>query len=99
MRVRSPYFAMIYSKIPSQLDRLFDGKDVFCKYTGHRLVRIGEGTKSLMYASIGGRKIIGEGTAKEVEYLPPPETLLKHGRRLFISERELDKHRREDRNM
>lgn len=93
MRLEEPYYAVIYPVLPNQVERVFDGKDVFCKYTGQRNVGVGEGTKILFYASRSGRKVFGEGTVSKTEFLTPDETISQYGTRLFITSKELDDYR------
>ena len=93
MRSEEPVHAYIYPVLRDHIDNLFEGKDVFCKYTGQKNVGIGAGTKILLYASASGRKVRGEGTVIKVEYLTPQQAISQYSQRLFISPKELDEYR------
>jgi hypothetical protein len=88
-------YAMIYPLLRGHINRIFQGKDVFCKYTGQRTFRINSGTKILFYASGSGRQILGEGLVDSREQLTPDELLGKYANRVFISRDELEKYRGE----
>lgn len=92
VKFAEPHYAMIYPLLKEHIERIFAGKDVFCKYTG-RNFRIGAGTKILFYASQGSQQVLGEAKVKSVEYLTPDETAKKYESRLFITKDELEKYR------
>lgn len=85
--------ATIYPLLPEHIERMFRGKDVFCKYTGRGNPRIKEGSKLLFYASGSRFEICGEATIRTIEFLTPEETVGKYEKRLFITREELDNYR------
>lgn len=82
-------YAVILPFRRNHIQRIFHGRDVICKFVGRRRVKIGEGSQLLFYASGGGREIVGEATIKTTEYLSPDDAIGKHGKRLFLSPKEL----------
>jgi hypothetical protein len=89
---RDPYFAIIFPVSWEHAERIFSGKDIFCKYTG-RTGYLGADTIVLFYASKSGRKLLGEGVVKSVEFLTLKEMVRKYKDRLFATEKELEKYR------
>ncbi len=85
--------AVIYPLLPKHIERIFKGKDVFCKYIGRGTPSINQGSKLLFYASGSRFEILGEATISNIEFLTPEETIKKYEERLFISKEELDNYR------
>ncbi len=86
-------YAYIYPVLGDHIERIFAGKDVFCKFTGERNLGIGVGTKILFYASSSGRKVLGEGTVDKVELLNSEQVISQYGSKLFLTEKELNDYR------
>jgi len=86
--------AVIYPLLPQHIERIFQGKDVFCKYVGKGTPSIKEGSKLLYYASGSQFEILGEATIKTIEFITPKEIITKYEKRLFITREELDNYRR-----
>lgn len=80
---------IIYPLLPEHIERIFDRKDVFCKFTatGSKTTK---GHKLLFYSSRGNFEIRGEATVDDVEYLTPDEAIRKYGKRLFITPEEMN---------
>ena len=88
--------AMIYPLLPEHIERIFEGRDVFCKYVGKGRPRIGEGSKLLFYA-LGGRfEVLGEAIVQVIEFLTPKEAATKYEGRLFIANEELEDYRKKE---
>lgn len=84
--------AVIFPLLSEHIQRLFDGKDVFCKYVGVGKPRISIGNHILLYAS-GKHAILGEATILGIQYLSPMEIIQKYESRLFVNKSELEAHR------
>jgi len=80
---------MIYPLLPEHIERIFQGKKIFCKYTGKGTPKLHIGNKLLFYASGGIYEIRGEGTITDVEFLTIEEILEKYKEHLFITPSEL----------
>jgi len=85
--------AVIYPLLPEHIERIFRGKDVFCKYVGKGAPSIKEGSKLIFYASGSRFEALGEATIKTIEFLTPEEIITKYENRLFITKEELDNYR------
>ncbi len=89
-----PRIGRIYPVLPMHLERIFAGKDVFCKFIGtgpkgKGRTRISAGEQILFYSSRGLCEIVGEAKIGSLEYLTPEETVGKYRERLFITPDEL----------
>jgi hypothetical protein len=51
--MRQPSTAVIYPILPEHIKRLYEGKNVFCKYVGERPLNIPIGGKLIFYQSWG----------------------------------------------
>lgn len=80
----------IFPILPKHLERIFAGKNVFCKFVGKGRPRLSPEMKILFYSSRGTYEVVGEATIDSLEYLSPQEVMQKYGSRLFISAEELD---------
>ena len=87
--------ATIYPLLPKHIERIFEGRDVFCKYVGKGRPRIGEGSKILFYASGGRFEVLGEAIVQVIEFLTPKEAAAKYEERLFITNEELENYRKQ----
>jgi hypothetical protein len=75
---------------PSHIaNRLFNGKNIFIKYTPREKSYIKIGTKLMVYCSKPTKAIIGEGIIEFVEYLTPREVLEKYEESLMLNAEEL----------
>jgi hypothetical protein len=88
-------FAQIYPIHLSHVERILEGKDVFAKYSGSTAAHLGPNSKLLFYVTSSGRKIVSEAIISTIEFLTPSDLLSKYRERLFITEQELWKYRRE----
>jgi hypothetical protein len=86
--------AVIYPLLHEHIERIFQGKDIFCKYVGKGIPRIGFGSKLLFYVSGSRSEIVGEATIEAVEFLTPDEIIARYENRLFITKEELDNYRK-----
>jgi hypothetical protein len=84
--------AVIYPLLPKHLDRIFDGKDIFCKYQGRGKCRLEIGNRLMFYAS-GRHEITGQGEITNIESLKPDKLISKYRDRLFITKEELEDYR------
>jgi hypothetical protein len=89
---RKIVIAIIFPILPEHIQRIFDGKDVFCKYVGRGNPNISIGNHILFYAS-GKHEIPGEATISGIEYLSSKEVVEKYMSRLFIDKNELERYR------
>lgn len=80
----------IFPVLPQHLERIFAGRNVFCKFIGKGKPKLTPGMKILFYSSRGDRQVIGEATINSLEYLVAQEILRKYGDRLFITAEELN---------
>jgi hypothetical protein len=85
--------AVIYPILPHHLRRLYEGKDVFCKYAGKGRPNVAAGSKLIFYLSGGAKQLVGEAIIREVLFMTPDEILRRFGGRLFITAEELDRYR------
>lgn len=85
---------MIYPLLHEHIERIFQGKDVFCKYVGKGNPGLKVGDKLLFYESRGQSRVVGEATIGTIEFLTPEEVIAKYGDRLFITKEELDNYRK-----
>jgi hypothetical protein len=85
--------AVVYPLLPEHIERIFNGKDVFCKYVGEKHVNINVGNKLIFYQSGSGKHLVGEATIDWIGYMPPDAIIEEFGDRLFITPDELDKYR------
>ena len=85
--------AVIYPILPQHVDRLFRGKDVFCKYVGRKAPNIAAGGRLIFYRSGGTRQLVGEAKIKDVRLMTPDLILGEFRDRLFITADELEQYR------
>jgi hypothetical protein len=83
---------VIYPLLPKHLERIFDGKDIFCKYHGRGRYRLDKGNYVMFYAS-GIGDIRGQARITNIEFLKPSELLSRYRTRLFVTEQELEDYR------
>jgi hypothetical protein len=84
---------IVYPLLPEHLQRIFDGKDVFCKFfPGLGKPKIHVGDKVLFYSSGGDYEIRGEATISSLEYSALDQTVRKYEKRLFITPKELNRY-------
>jgi hypothetical protein len=86
-------YAIALPVLPSHIERILAGRNIFCKYTDEKNLCIGNGTKVLFYGSATGFRIFGEGEVDAIEFLSPNELIAKYGAKLFISKDELEQYR------
>ncbi|MEM4091326.1 MAG: DUF365 domain-containing protein [Thermoplasmatales archaeon] len=91
--MKSKSEAIIYPILPEHADRLFKGKDVFCKYVGERLPSITVGAKFILYLSGGSKQLVGEAKINDIKLMTVDEILKEFADRLFISADELERYR------
>ncbi len=91
--MKEPKYAMIYPFIRDHIQRIFEGRDVICKYTGRGTPNITTGSKILFYASGGEFELLGDADIRTMQFVTPSEIVPKYRRRLFISQEELEKYR------
>ena len=82
--------AVVYP-LKSHLIRRFlaDKKDVFVKYVTHQTPRLRIGDKLLFYRTKSDKKIVGEGTITNIDFLNAEEVLAKYKDRVFLNKEEL----------
>lgn len=85
---------VIYPLLREHIERIFQGKDVFCKYVGRGIPSIEVEDKLLFYASGSRGEVLGEATIKAIEFFTPEEIISKYEDRLFVTKNELDDYRR-----
>lgn len=91
--MNEPKYAIIYPFLRGHIERIFQGRNVVCKYAGKGRPSIAKGSKVVFYASGGSLELLGEGTIKTLEFLIPEEIVSNYGKRLFISDDELIRYR------
>ena len=84
---------LIYPILPEHIERIFQGKDVFCKYIGKGTPRLKVGSKLLFYASRNQYEVLGDAIIIAIESLMPDKIIFKYEDRLFITKEELDNYR------
>jgi hypothetical protein len=91
--LKEPKYAVIYPLLSDHIDRLFGGKDIFCKYVGNKRPSLMEGNKIIFYASRGKFELVGEAVIRGIEFLSPSEIESKYKNRVFITSDELQTYR------
>lgn len=91
--MKSKSEAVIYPLFSEHMDRLFKGKDVFCKYVGERLPNITVGAKFMLYLSGGSKQLIGEARIDDIKLMTIDQILERFADRLFINTEELERYR------
>jgi hypothetical protein len=78
---------IIYPVPKNLIDNLFNnGKKVFIKYIVSNSTRLIKRNIVIFYESYGDKRLIGEGTIDNIEFLSPNEVIVKYKDILFINE-------------
>ncbi len=91
--MKEPKHAVIYPFLPEHIERILNGKDVICKYSGRGKPNLSEGSKVLFYASGGSLEMRGEAIIRKIEFLTPRQMLSTYERRLFLTPAEVERYR------
>jgi len=80
---------VVYALPSHMIQRFFEGKDVFVKFTGQPSTRLVKGHRLFFYASHGQKHLLGEATIEKVDFLTPRQVIDQFGSRLFLSSDEV----------
>lgn len=102
IKMNKKTIGVIYAIPEKVANRIFnEKKDIFVKFLPKRVrtLKLKLKSKFLIYASKSNKRVIGEATIKNIEFMDVEEVLKKYDNRIFLNKKELEEYSlfREDR--